>query len=81
MLSVDASKTPLEHTVLGFVIWQYIYLSNITRIHTYTHIPTTLWRPYQHTHTIIAAVFIKLAENRNKASICFIDQTWKNGTI
>ncbi len=58
----------------NFFLWHtYKPHSDIyTNTHTHTH-----------THTIIAALFIQLAllyaeaENRNKASICFIDQTWK----
>ncbi len=65
-------------------------LSNITRTHAHTrfcfmtHTQTTL--SHQHTHTIIAALFIQLAlwysetENRNKAFICFLGQTGKKGT-
>ncbi len=89
---LDASKTPLVHTVGGFVICSRVFLFQILQAHTqfflwHTYIHTTLWHPYQHTHTIIAALFInwlynmQKQENRNKASICFIGQTWKNGTI
>jgi len=58
---LDAAKLCWWYTV-GFMIYSRVSLSNITHTHTHTHTYTnTLWHPYQHIHTIIAALLIQLA--------------------
>ncbi len=57
---LDASITLLVHTVLGFVIYRFrVSLSQILQEHTHIFFYDT--HLYQHTHTIIAALFIQLA--------------------
>ncbi len=68
---LDSSKTPLVHTVVGFVICTRVSLSQFLQEHTRTHTQFFLWHIqtthlYQHTHTIIAALFSNWLYNMQK---------------